>query len=168
MCGTHPLDIGMMAEESSSEESVTDSIADGFSELRQYVPGFEVNNSCEFGVQIKKKTNDEVIAKGSFHLQSVSGEEEGDDEPHQCDNAYESPQEIPTNATQNVATANIHDPDSQQSTRSHNHNMVAVTSVRHAGVPDEILQPNCTMSKEAARRIIYEPSTSINCSSLIY
>ena len=152
----------MMAEESSSEESVTDSIADGFSELRQYVPGFEVNNSCEFGVQVKEKTNKEVIAKGSLHLQSVSGEEERDDEPHQCDDAYESPQEIPTNAT-----ANIHDPDSQQSTISHNH-MATVTSVRHAGASDEILQPNCTMSKEAARRTIYEPSTSINCSSLIY
>ena len=146
----------MMAEESSSEESVTDSIADGLPGLRQYVPGFEVNNSCEFGVQVKEKTNNEVIAKGNLHLQSVSGEEEGDDEPHQRDDAYESPQEIPTNATQNAATANIHVPD------------ITVTSVRHAGVSDEILQPNCTMSKEAARRTIYEPSTSINCSSLIY
>lgn len=187
--------------ENMAEESVTDSIPDGSSGLRQYmyVPGFEINNSCEFEVQVKERTNNKVLANGSLHLQIAPGgeaENEGADlteqitaigqpapsavvEP-QRDDAYESPQETltidlltdaivwrPADATENVATANLHNPDAQQSTRSHDH-MVTVTSVRHAGMSDEISQLNCNMSNEAARAIIYEPSTSIKINALHY
>lgn len=177
-----------------AEESVTDSATpDGLSGLQQYVPGFEVNNSCEFGVQVKEKTTNKVLTNSKFHLQSTLGgeaENEGADlteqitaigqpapsavaEP-QRDDAYESPQEtlidsrVLTDATENVATANLHNhnPDAQQSTRSHDH--MVVTSVRHAGMSDEISQLNCNMSNEAARAIIYEPSTSIKINALHY